>query len=415
NANTPGAYTLTYTATDPSGNSTSATRIVNVVDTTKPLITLNGTDPLTVECHSSFTDPGATATDACTGSLAVTTSGSVNANTPGAYTLTYTATDTSGNSASATRIVNVVDTTKPLITLNGADPLTVECHSSFTDPGATATDACAGSLAVMTSGSVNANTPGAYTLTYTATDPSGNSTSATRIVNLVDTTKPVITLNGADPLTVECHSSFTDPGATASDACAGSLAVMTSGSVNANTPGAYTLTYTATDPSGNSTSATRIVNLVDTTKPLITLNGTDPLTVECHSSFTDPGATATDACAGSLAVMTSGSVNANTPGAYTLTYTATDPSGNTATATRTVNVAETTEPVITINGANRLKVDWHSAFTDPGASATDRCAGSVSLTTSGTVDANTPGTYTLTYSAIDPSGNTATAARTVEV
>src|SRR5207249_669514 len=247
-----------------------------------------------------------------------------NANTPGAYTLTYTATDPSGNSTSATRIVHVADTTRPLITLNGTDPLTVECHSSFTDPGATATDACAGSLAVMTSGSVNANTPGAYTLTYTATDPSGNSTSATRIVNVVDTTKPLITLNGTDPLTVECHSSFTDPGATATDACAGSLAVMTSGSVNANTPGAYTLSYIATDPSGNSASATRIVNVVDTTKPLITLNGTDPLTVECHSSFTDPGATATDACAGSLAVMTSGSVNANTPVAYTLTYTATD-------------------------------------------------------------------------------------------
>src|SRR5207247_6226535 len=141
------------------------------------------------------------------------------------------------------------------------------------------------------------------------------------------------------------------PGATASDACADSRAVTTSGSVNANTPGAYTLTYTATDPSGNSARVTRSVNVVDTTKPVIALNGTDSLTVECHSSFTDPGATATDACAGSLAVTTSGSVNANTPGAYTLTYTATYPSGNSATVTRSVNVVDPTTPVITPHGA----------------------------------------------------------------
>ena len=40
---------------------------------------------------------------------------------------------------------------------------------------------------------------------------------------MVDTTPPVITLNGANPLTNECHAAFADPGATASDTCAGSL------------------------------------------------------------------------------------------------------------------------------------------------------------------------------------------------
>ena len=40
-------------------------------------------------------------------------------------------------------------------------------------------------------------------------------------------------------------------GATASDDCAGTLDVTTTGAVNADVPGDYTLTYTATDVAGN--------------------------------------------------------------------------------------------------------------------------------------------------------------------
>ena len=53
------------------------------------------------------------------------------------------------------------------------------------------------------SGSVDANAPGAYTLTYSASDPSNNpAASKTRTVNVVDTTPPTITLNGASSMTV---------------------------------------------------------------------------------------------------------------------------------------------------------------------------------------------------------------------
>src|SRR5207237_6052689 len=163
--------------------------------------------------------------------------------------------------------VHVVDTTPPSITLNGVDPMTVECHGSFSDPGATATDTCAGDLtsAVNVSGSVNPNVAGSYTLTYTVSDGS-NTTTKTRTVNVVDTTPPTLALNGADPITVECHTSFTDPGAAASDTCAGDVtsAIQVSGSVNVDAPGAYTLTYTVSDGS-NTTTKTRTVNVVDTT------------------------------------------------------------------------------------------------------------------------------------------------------
>src|SRR5207248_57351 len=114
--------------------------------------------------------------------------------------------------------------------------------------------------------------------------------------------------------------------------------------------------------------------------------------VECHTSFTDPGATASDAC-GSVTVTASGSVDPNTPGSYTITYHATD-GANTTTATRTVNVLDTIPPVITLNGSSTMMVDSQvqGSFADPGATASDVCAGSFPATPSGTVDVTKPGT-----------------------
>ncbi|MBV9958138.1 MAG: DUF5011 domain-containing protein [Acidobacteria bacterium] len=192
----------------------------------------------------------------------------------GPHTVTVSVTDASGNTASANTTFTVIDATAPTITLNGTSPMTVECHTSFTDPGATAHDSCAGDFAATATGTVNVNTPGSYTITYNASDPSGNAaTPVTRTVVVVDTISPVITLNGANPMTVECHTGFTDPGATATDTCAGNLTVTVTGSVNPNVPGTYTLTYSANDGNGHTTTATRTVNVVDTTAPTITLTG----------------------------------------------------------------------------------------------------------------------------------------------
>src|SRR6266699_6484913 len=114
--------------------------------------------------------------------------------------------------------------------------MTVECHGVFIDPGATAMDICAGALAVVPYGSIDPSLPGSYNLQYVATDASGNSATNTRSVNVVDTTPPQITLNGLNPMTVECHGVFIDPGATAMDICAGALAVVPYGSIDPSLP-----------------------------------------------------------------------------------------------------------------------------------------------------------------------------------
>jgi hypothetical protein len=78
-------------------------------DVDAPVITVTGNNPDNVILNSSsnYSDAGATAHDTKDGSVAVSTSGTVDMTTAGTYTITYTAHDAAGNSVSATRTVNV--------------------------------------------------------------------------------------------------------------------------------------------------------------------------------------------------------------------------------------------------------------------------------------------------------------------
>ena len=398
---TVGSYVITYTSIDASGNVGTNTRTVNVVDTIAPDIIIIGDNPINTELGGSYEDKGATATDA-SGDVTVNSSGNVDTNTIATYTITYTSTDPSGNTGTATRTVNVVDTTAPVITVIGDLSIDIEQGKVYQDEGATAED-LSGDVEVVTSGAVDTNVLGSYSITYTSTDPSGNTGTATRTVNVVDTTAPVITVIGDNPATVELGTTYEDEGATAD----GGETVTSVSDVDSNTVGSYTVTYSATDPSGNTGTATRTVNVVDTTAPVITVIGDNPATVELGTTYEDEGATAD----GGETVTSVSDVDSNTVGSYTVTYSATDPSGNTGTATRTVNVVDTTAPVITVIGDNPATVELGTTYEDEGATAD----GGETVTSVSDVDSNTVGSYTVTYSATDPSGNTGTATRTVNV
>lgn len=185
------------TATTGSGLATGAgstapnTTFINFlrgVDQTPPVLTLLGDNPLVVAHNGDYTEPGATAEDAVDGNRTVTITGSVNTSIVGNYTITYTASDAIGNTASIQRTVSVTDQAPPVLTLTGSSPMILAPGDSFTDPGATALDAVDGPVSVFTTGSVNTSVPGAYTLIYTATDAAGNSASIQRQVPVVDQT-----------------------------------------------------------------------------------------------------------------------------------------------------------------------------------------------------------------------------------
>lgn len=78
-------------------------------DKTAPVITISGANPTSIIQDETYTDAGATAIDNEDGSVTVTKTGSVDTSTIGDYTITYTASDSAGNEATATRTVNVVE------------------------------------------------------------------------------------------------------------------------------------------------------------------------------------------------------------------------------------------------------------------------------------------------------------------
>lgn len=227
-------------------------------------------------------------------------------------------------------------------------------------------------------------------------------------INLPDTIPPVITLNGNSTMTVMQGDIYTDAGATATDNSDGSITVTTAGNVDTSLVGTYTITYTATDSAGNSTTKTRTVevtaqevcaqvithaynpttgeemdfptpcdvpegwivgNAPDITPPVITLNGTNPTTVTQGNAYMDAGASATDDKDGAVGVIMTGSVNTSVTGTYTITYTATDSANNTATATRTVNVepAPNTAPTANAGSDKTTEVDEAVVITGTGS------------------------------------------------
>ena len=173
---------------------------------------------------------------------------------------------------------------------------------------------------------------------------------------LADTTEPFITIKGVNPVSIPQGSVYTDAGATAVDNVDGNLTVSIVGTVDTAVVGAYTITYSATDSSGNTATEKRIVNVTsvvteptppvtmvaDTTPPQITLNGDSEITLDVGDDFSAPGYTAIDDHDDVVNVMVTGleTVDTSVAGVYTITYTAVDSAGNTQIVTRKIIVSE---------------------------------------------------------------------------
>ena len=161
--------------------------------------------------------------------------------------------------------------------------------------------------------------------------------------------------------------------------------------------------------------------LGDMTPPIITMLGISPDTAEAGFPYTDAGATALDNVDGDITgfIVTVNPVNTAVLGTYTVTYDVSDAAANSAIqVTRTVNVVDTTPPVITLSGDTPVNVVVGSTYTDAGATAEDNYDGDItgSIVTVNPVNTAVLGTYIVTYNVADSSGNAATqVTRTVNV
>jgi len=268
----PGAHTLTLTVHDGNGQTASDTVVITVEDVTPP--TLVVPFPVTAEQTSLAGTPVAlpvSATDNC--GVPTVTSDAPAVFPLGTTTVTFVAVDAYGNTATASTTVTVVDTTPPAIA-NVPPPVTVEQATAagtlVTLEMPTATDICDAAPVLATSHPTPAVFPlGATTVTFTATDASGNVATATSTVTVVDTTPPVLT-NVPRPVTVQQTSHKGTPVElplpTATDICDAKPRVK-SDAPDVFPLGKTKVTFTATDDSGNRTRATTTVTVEDTKPP----------------------------------------------------------------------------------------------------------------------------------------------------
>ena len=321
----------------------------------------------------------------------------------------------------------IIDNTPPTITLEGANPQSIELGTPYSELEATATDntdddSTLTDSIVIDASAVNVNTIGSYTVTYNVSDAAGNAAiQVTRTVNVVDTTIPEITLTGANPQSIELGTSYSELGATATDnaddnSTITSAIVIDASAVDVNVLGEYTVTYNVSDAAGNAADeVSRIVNVVDTSDPVppvIILLGSASVFLELGTDYTDAGATASDGIGGNItpSIVVTGTIDNTIVGDYTIFYNVNDAEGNPATqVTRTVTVVNYSVPVITLLGDAIISLRRGVPYFDLGATALDNTDGPITnhINIVNPVNINAFGTYTITYNVSNSAGTPA--------
>ena len=223
-----------------------------------------------------------------------------------------------------------------------------------------------------------------------------------------------ISLNGEETVYVEYGSTYEELGAKATltiDGVTTDVSVETSGAVDLKKLGQYQIVYTARADNVRK-QITRQVYVVDTVSPVIILKEDPSILTLPNRPYQEEGFTATDNYDGDLTARVSATEKDGI-----VTYTVTDSSGNTATATRNITYFYPTAPRLTLNSGDVIVVATGGKYQEPGYSVTDDydtdLSGSVTVT--GQVDVNTPGVYYQTYSVANRYEASATAIRTVYV
>jgi hypothetical protein len=425
-----GSTTVRVTATDASGNSSTATFNVIVRDTTPPALGPLGN--IIVEQISrggttvTFVTPKAT--DLCDANPSVTCVPPSGSFFPlGTTVVTCTATDTSGNRSTGQFTVTVRDTVPPTIApiANVVVEQQSRAGTAATYPTVSVSDICDASPTVTFQPPSGSTFPlGVTTVTVKATDASGNASSTTFTVTVRDTTPPTIT-KPADVVveqTDRAGTVVTFAAPTATDICDASTAVTCVPASGSKFPlGVTTVTCTATDVSGNASTTTFNVTVRDTTPPVLTKPADVVVeqTDRAGTVVTFATPTATDICDASPAVTCVPASGSKFPlGATSVTCTATDASGNASTTTFNVTVRDTTPPVLTKPADVMIEQTDRAGtvvtFATP--TATDICDASPSVMCVPASGSKFPlGTTTVTCTATDASGNASTTTFNVTV
>jgi len=265
----------------------------------------------------------------------------------GSSTIIWTAIDNGGNSASAIQQISIVDTTPPII--HSVPDITAEAVVPYDNIIELQEPSADDLLGVI---SITNNAPqffpvGETIVTWTATDVGGNTASIEQKITVVDTTFPTLQV----PADVVIEATSLDQNevnlgeATSTDN--GEIVSITNDAPEFFPIGETVVTWTTIDSSNNFSSLTQLVSVIDTTAPEILLLG--DITLEASS--VDANIVNLDSPI--VSDIRDVTIYVIAPdvfpvGETTVTWTAVDESGNSASATQTVTIVDTTSPELTM-------------------------------------------------------------------
>ncbi|MEC9475666.1 MAG: HYR domain-containing protein [Planctomycetota bacterium] len=357
-----GETTVSLTATDIHNNSTTVDFTVDVIDQEAPQILntpadiTSGTDA--GECGASLTWDAPSATDNCEIDTFETSHTSGDFFDVGNTAVMLTATDIHGNTTTVAFVVIVEDTEDPEIAglpaglSYNTEPGICTATATWTDPAIT--DNCGIDSSSSTHLPGEDFPVGTTEVTYSTVDIHGNTMEASFLVTVVDEEDPQI-IDLPDRITIptepglcEGIAGWTDP--LTSDNCQVESLQSDVASGTALPVGETVVTYTATDVHGNTHSESFIVTVEDQEFPEIL--GT-PANIEQHNDAGACGSivewsepTTTDNCGVETTVISHSSGEFFEVGLTEVTVTTTDIHGNSASASFTITINDTEDPVI---------------------------------------------------------------------
>lgn len=196
-----------------------------------------------------------------------------------------------------------------------------------------------------------------------------------------DPLAPIITLNGNSVIELEIQSDYNEQNAIATKPDGTTISVTNTikkngsvSSINKSVVSTYTITYTASYVDSRDVTHTgtivRVVQYVDTTSPIITCNNCEggTITIESADNYDLPLVTVTDNSNENINAVVTGSFSSKIPGNKSVTYQATDSSGNTGTLEITFIVEDTIKPQFsyTTNIENSI-IKYEIIATDSGS------------------------------------------------
>jgi len=238
-------------------------------------------------------------------------------------------------------IVSILFTVMPQLEIIGPSIIELKYNEKYEEQGAIANYLGKNITKRITiSGNVDITKVGKYKVKYTV--KYGMFTVfKTRVVEVYDDKKPVLTLIGDKEVTICPNSTYKEEGYKAVDEYDGDI----TDKVKIETL-EDKIIYTVKDSSKNIHQIERKIVKEDKEKPNLTLNGSKFFYVLPNTTFKDPGYKVTDKCDVNVSnkVTVSGSVDTTKEGIYPITYKVTDENGNSSQIVRNVYVTYATDP-----------------------------------------------------------------------